>query len=163
MSFDTLQPAFQPYWPAWQRSHSLPPRSFREGAFVFKVSLNDIWRVIAIPARKSVGSLADAILKSVKFDEDHLWAFDLEDRLGGGINIKHPYMDRDADAYSADDVLIGELPLAVGDCMTFTYDYGDNWQFDVELMRVDDPDRKLKAARVIESHGKAPRQYADWD
>jgi hypothetical protein len=163
ISFGTLMPALQPHWPAWQRSHGLAPISSRDGTFVFKVSLNDIWRVIAIPARQTVERLADTILKSVKFDDEHLWDFRLEDRLGGNLIITRPYMDREAEAHGADEVLIRDLPLAIGESMSYTYDYGDNWKFDVKLVRVDDPQPKFKAPRVIGSHGKAPSQYGDWD
>ena len=47
--------------------------------------------------------------------------------------------------------------------MELTYDFGDNWHFTVKLDRIDPPDPKLKAPRILESHGKAPQQYADWD
>jgi hypothetical protein len=87
----------------------------------------------------------------------------LEDRLGGNLIITRPYMDREAEAHGADEVLIRDLPLAIGESMSYTYDYGDNWKFDVKLVRVDDPQPKFKAPRVIGSHGKAPSQYGDWD
>jgi len=46
--------------------------------------------------------------------------------------------------------------------MELTYDFGDNWTFTVKLDRIEHPDAKLKAPRILESHGKAPDQYSDW-
>ncbi len=50
--------------------------------------------------------------------------------------------------------------------MKLTYDFGDNWRFDVKLVRIDPPDARSKKARkprILESHGKAPEQYPNWD
>ncbi len=49
--------------------------------------------------------------------------------------------------------------------MTYTFDFGDNWEFDVKLERVEPaPGKKAKLPRVLETHGKAPEQYpySDW-
>jgi hypothetical protein len=43
--------------------------------------------------------------------------------------------------------------------MRLTYDFGDNWQFDVKLERVDPPSKSNKSPRILESRGKAPEQY----
>jgi hypothetical protein len=47
--------------------------------------------------------------------------------------------------------------------MRFVYDFGDNWRFKIELERIDPPNAKIKKPRVLESHGKAPQQYRDWN
>jgi hypothetical protein len=46
--------------------------------------------------------------------------------------------------------------------MTFVFDYGDNWQFDVELESVDARKSRLKHPKIIAKGGKAPKQY-DYD
>jgi len=43
--------------------------------------------------------------------------------------------------------------------MKYIFDFGDNWQFDILLEAIDPPNPKVKEAKIIESHGKAPRQY----
>jgi len=47
--------------------------------------------------------------------------------------------------------------------MNLVYDFGDNWQFDVKLERIDPPNKRMKKPRVLEKHGKAPEQYPRWD
>jgi hypothetical protein len=37
------------------------------------------------------------------------------------------------------------------------------WHLTVKLDRIEPPDAKLKAPRILESHGSAPKQYPDWD
>jgi hypothetical protein len=48
--------------------------------------------------------------------------------------------------------------------MRFTFDYGDYWQFDVRLERVESEAGRLGRPKVIESAGKAPEQYpkSEW-
>jgi hypothetical protein len=64
---------------------------------------------------------------------------------------------------SADDIQIGGLPLAPGQSLALLYDFGDSWCFTVKLEKIEPPGAKIKAPRILESHGKAPEQYPIWD
>jgi hypothetical protein len=157
--FGAWQPIFQPYFPLWQENLRLPERGSRQGTFVFRVSLGKIWRLIAMPSDKTLDDLVHMILRSVKFDNDHLHEFTYRDRMGATVRVNHPAMDEPP---YTDEVRIGTLPLEPGQTMELTYDFGDNWPFTVKLVRIEPPDAKLKAPRILESHGKAPDQYQDW-
>ena len=97
-----------------------------------------------------------AILRSVQFDNDHLYEFTYRDRFGRTIEAHHPYMDEPP---WTDDVRIGELPLEPGQSMALVYDFGDNWEFGVLLERIEPAGKKVKAPKILESHGAAPEQY----
>jgi hypothetical protein len=153
------QPLFQPYFPAWQANLEWPAGEARTGTFVFRVGLGETWRLIAMPAEATLDDLVDWILKSVKFDSDHLYEFTLRDRLGGTLHIGHPEVE---EGPWTDEVCLGELPLEPGQSMQLTYDFGDEWKFDVRLERIEPPGAKVKAPRILESHGKAPEQYPEW-
>jgi hypothetical protein len=47
--------------------------------------------------------------------------------------------------------------------MELVYDFGDNWQFTVTLERIERAETRIKAPRILESHGQAPEQYPRWD
>ena len=47
--------------------------------------------------------------------------------------------------------------------MTLVYDFGDNWQFNLTLERVEPPGKKMKAPRIVESHGACAEQYPSWE
>ncbi len=158
--FGAWQPIFQPYFPLWQENLRLPEQEPHKGTFVFRVSLGKVWRLIAMPADHTLDDLVEMILRSVEFDNDHLHEFGYRNRLGARVSVHHPAMDEPP---YTDEVSIGTLPLEPGQTMDLTYDFGDNWRFTVKLDRIDPPDPKLKAPRILESHGKAPRQYQDWD
>jgi hypothetical protein len=150
-----LQALLQPYFPDWKKTLSIPERGFLEGTYIFKVSLGRVWFRIAIPAGYSLESLASFILDTVKFDYDHLYRFEYENPFGAFERVNHPYMD---EGPWADDVLIGNLPLRIGQKMSYLYDFGDNWEFEVTLEQID-LDRKIKKPILLEQHGKPPKQY----
>lgn len=154
-----LQPVLQPYFPDWKNNLSIPEWAFREGTHIFKVSLGRLWFRIAIPANYSLESLASAILSAVKFDYDHLYHFSYENPFGALEMINHPYMD---EGPWTSDVMVGDVPLRVGQRMHYLYDFGDNWEFDVILEGVD-LERAVKKPVLLEMHGKPPEQYPSWD
>jgi hypothetical protein len=47
--------------------------------------------------------------------------------------------------------------------MLFLFDYGDDWMFEVECLGISTPDPKQKYPAFLESKGKSPEQYPDWD
>ncbi|MCX5913772.1 MAG: plasmid pRiA4b ORF-3 family protein [Deltaproteobacteria bacterium] len=154
-----LQSVLQPYFPDWKNNISFPKWVFRKGRHIFKVSLGQLWFRIAIPANYSLESLASAILNAVKFDYDHLYSFSYENSFGALEMINHPYMD---EGPWASDVMVGDVPLRVGQGMNYLYDFGDNWEFDITLEGVD-PDKAVKKPVLLEMHGKPPEQYLSWD
>jgi hypothetical protein len=158
--FGAWQPLFQPYFPEWRENLKIPESRIREGTFIFRVSLGKVWRLIAMPADTTLDDLLGLVLRSVKFDNDHLYEFTYRDRMGARVSACHPEMD---DGPWADQIPIGSLPLEPGQTMELLYDFGDSWRFTVRLERVEPPGAKVKAPSILESHGKAPKQYPDWD
>ena len=154
-----FQPILAPYFPDWKNTLSIPKWVFREGTYIFKVSLGRLWLRIAIPANYSLDSLASIILNSLKFDHDHLYHFSYKDRFGALRMINHPYMD---EGPWASEVMVGGVPLRVGQRMTYLYDFGDNWEFDVTLEQVA-PDSAVGKPVLLEMHGNPPEQYPRWD
>jgi hypothetical protein len=82
-------------------------------------------------------------------------------RFGASEAVNHPYMD---EGPWTDEVRVGELPLGTGQTMTFVFDFGDWWEFKVELERVEPVEEfpELEYAVVLDEHGKAPEQYRSW-
>ena len=161
--FGILQPVFQPYFPEWKTVYARLDREVRSGTHIFKVTLagwrrggGGLWRRIAVPPDASLDTLAGAILHAFKFDEDHLYDFRYRDRRGKSCVYHHAYTD---EGPFTTGITVGEIELALKDTMRFTFDYGDNWQFDVRLERVEAEPSRLKKPKLIESVGQAPEQY----
>ena len=157
VAFGAWQPLLQPYFPLWVDNLEIAPPEFRDGIYYFKASLGECWRRIAIPAESDLDELADSIIDAFDFDGDHLYAFHLVARDGRQFSVEHPYVD-DADTYT-DELTIGELPLTERESMLFQYDFGADWQFDVQLEKVEPEAAKITEATLVESRGKAPPEY----
>ena len=157
--FRVLQPVLQPYFPKWKNDLSVPGQAFREGTYIFKVSLGPIWRRIAISANQTLDALASIILKAVEFGHDHLYRFSYQNRFGALESVNHPYMD---EGPWTSEVLLGDVPLRIGQTMTYLFDFGDQWEFDVTLEQID-PAMVVEGPVILETHGEPPEQYPRWD
>ena len=151
--FGAWQPIFQPYFPEWRENLRVASPEPRAGVFLFRVALGKARRLIAMPADATLDDLVSWVLSSVEFSSDHLYEFIYRDQRGRQVRVHHPYT---GEAPSTDQVHVGELPLKPGQSMTLVYDFGDNWQFNVTLERIEPPGKKMKAPRIVESHGAAP-------
>jgi Plasmid pRiA4b ORF-3-like protein len=156
VNFGQLQSYLKLFFPQWEHNLVFPKSDFNDGIYIFKVSINRSWRRIAIPAKRQLSWLANTIIDAFDFDSDHLYEFSYKDRFGRTLKISHPYLETPP---FADQVKIGDLALEPGAKMTYLYDFGDNWKFDVQLEAINPPDSKFKKAKIIEIHGDAPQQY----
>ena len=154
--FGELQPVLQPYFPQWQHTLVIPEFEFRSGVYTFKVSLGKIWRRIAISSQLTLETLSSLILQSVNFDSDHLDRFSYQNQFGRTVHISHPYADGSP---STDEVCIGDLPLREGASLTYVFDFGDWWEFTLQLEHIDTDDLRDDYGAIIESKGSAPLQY----
>ncbi len=57
---------------------------------------------------------------------------------------------------------IGKLGLRVGSSMTYLFDYGDSWTFHIILESIDKVDKLSQNPKIVESFGKAPKQYRSY-
>jgi hypothetical protein len=160
LPFGDLKPAFQPYFSDWQNSLIVPQQEFRTGIYVFKVLLGKAWRRIALSSEMTLFDLSRLILESVDFDTDHLDKFEYRNQNGRTVEIYHPYTEEPP---STDEIRIGDLPLSEGDSMTYIFDFGDWWEFMVQLEEIRSEDTRSDYGEILESHGNAPPQYPDWD
>jgi len=160
-ALEAWQSLLQPCFPEWQNNLTPQEAPFQDGTYILKVSLGDVWRRIALAGDMDLEYLCGAILRAFDFDNDHLYAFYYQNKLGVKVEACAPMSS--AGELCTEDVLIGEMELEPGGCFEFLYDFGDNWRFRIELERIDAVDASLERPKVIESHGKAPRQYRVWD
>jgi len=103
-----------------------------------------------MPARSAFDSLAEHIIDAYEFSDDHLYCFFLKNQFGQQFRINHPILEEPP---YTDKVKIGEIGLREQETLIFLYDFGDDWQFEVELEKIDtDSVQKLKP-EIIEFHG----------
>jgi hypothetical protein len=159
-SFGIWQEHFQPYFPHWRANLCPPEPKLREGVFHFKVSLGSMWREIAMADSMDLDDLAHAILDAVDFESDHLYEFTYRDNLGRTVTAAHEYCD---EGPFAADIEIDSLPLVPGQSMTFHFDFGDDWRFNVKLEKIAPANPRMKKPKLVAQRGAAPQQYPDAD
>ena len=156
VAFGELQGMLQPLFPAWRHNLKHPEWVFHEGTHRFKVSWGRVWRRIAISGQAHLDSLGQVIIGAFDFTYDHLYRFSYRNRFGVLVRINHPELEKPP---LTTEMRIGDLPLRPGEAMTYLYDLGAQWKFDVQLERIDPVDPRQGQARIVEVHGKAPVQY----
>ncbi len=149
-------------------------RPVSAGLYIFDVWLwgdakctmkNRIIRKIQIPGAKSLYQFAEVITQAFDFDLDHCFGF-YERRE------RHFFAGKAFEFF----VDIGEEPTvsgakgvkrtkvkqafkSSGEKMIFFFDYGDSWQFEVELKEIKLAGKQSLKSIVLEKIGKAPLQY----
>jgi hypothetical protein len=149
--------------PVWERQvpAGIPLWTFRDGLHVFKVSLwRGLWRRIGVPRDLPLDALAHAVLDAYEFDCDHLYRFSYRNQFGVEEQINHPFLE---EGQRTDKARIGDVPVPVGQTMSYAFDLGDWWEFEVMLERVEPPKASIDGPVLLGGQGDAPQQYPDWD
>jgi len=130
----------------------------------------EISREIEIPENASLYKLAEAIVSAYNFDFDHCFGFfsKISDRDYFDSEKKYELFTdlieegellEPTGAGSVKKTKVNEVWLNIGDKMMFLFDYGDNWQFLVELINFGKKELKQKYPQVLKKIGRAPKQY----
>jgi Plasmid pRiA4b ORF-3-like protein len=134
---------------------------------VFRASLSPrVYRDLEISSGENLYDLAEAIVRLFGFDFDH--AFGFYSKLTGRIfnsPVKYElFADMgESEARSVKRTRIVDAFPEVGAKMTFLFDYGDNWQFRIEVIGQKRKEPGVRYLRLLKAIGKAPEQYPDPD
>jgi len=149
---------FQAFFPELQNYLELPEEAFREGLHTLRVALPSYCEGrFTASGDTTLEALSNAILDMVEFDDDHLYCFRYRDRQGRRCEVNHPYMD---EGPYADEIRLGDLTLAEGQTLSYIFDFGDHWAFEITAEHiVDTGDETPKAVKMLDFKGKIPSQY----
>ena len=133
------------------------PSSIPEISYVISVSLGvACYRHMQISARATLADLHQAILREFRFDDDHLYAFFIDDRAWSDRDAF--YKQPEPGERSAARFTLYEAGLTKGKKFLYLFDYGDEWRFECKVLRVLEEDTPVP--RILKSKGKAPAQYS---
>jgi len=149
----------------------------REAIYKFRVTYllkKPVWRDIEIIGKQDFYDLADEIIFSMNWENDHMHGFDLksprrEDTMmtGSSITFFAPeWEDNPHPTYKTHQVLIADLDYAKQPKLKFMFDYGDGHEFDVEFKgtrALNKNEKETDFPQLIDQRGVAPEQYPDWD
>jgi hypothetical protein len=127
--------------------------------YTFKVTYQrkrSVWQLIEIAENQTLDDLHYAILSAVDFDSDHLYSFFMSGRAWDETTeYASPY----SEGPSAAQVKIGDLSLRMKQRFLYLFDYGDEHRFEVQLMGINPEAPKGRYPKIVEEHGRPPRQY----
>ena len=137
------------------------------GTHILQVSLRSepsIYREIEIASSKSLYALAEAIVAAFDFDFDHAFGFYSGKTERSLLSADPKYelfadIGEESDAKSVKKSRVGEAFPHQGYRFVFFFDYGDEWLFDVEALRIDAQVPKSRKPRVLTKAGPSPAQY----
>ena len=123
-----------------------------------------IIRRIQIPGSNSLYNFAKIIIDAFDFQFDHCFGF--YGNLRNKKNCRKAFElfvdigeEGRPGAKSVKKTKISQAFDIVGEKLIMLFDYGDGWQFNVELKDIHKGDRGTTKPAVIKSTGKAPVQY----
>jgi len=127
-----------------------------------------VYRDIEIEGTASLRTLAEAITLSFDFDFDH--AFGFYSKLAGRYHESPERYELFADLGEADPgvesvekTAVSKAFRKVGKKMLFLFDYGDDWRFTVELVKLGEKKPAMRYPRLLLASGDAPDQYPSLD
>jgi len=143
------------------------------GVYVFDVWLygdencteeKKIIRRIQIPGSKTLFNFAKAIIAAFDFQFDHCFGF--YDHLKDKRNRKKVFElfvdleeESSAGAKGVKKTTVSQALDAIGEKLVMLFDYGDGWQFNVELKEIHKGEKGNAKTVVLERIGQAPLQY----
>jgi hypothetical protein len=154
--------------------------------FIFKLKLNydkRVWRKIEVLGNHTLDDLHMAIQEAYSFDADHLYSYFMSGKAWDSSDYEyyHPLaapqtpidkrmrtmMAKIRGTYpekrlAATKVRIQSLNLEPKQKFLYLFDYGDEWQFEVEFIKMGILEN-TSYPRIIDSRGESPEQYMDYD
>jgi hypothetical protein len=140
--------------------------------YIFKTSLlhsPKISREIEVPENTNLYKLAEAIVGAYNFDFDHCFGFfskitetgyfDSERKYELFADLEESETFGSSESGSVKKTKISEVWQNIGDKIMFLFDYGDNWQFIIELINFGRKELRQKYPRILKKVGRAPKQY----
>ncbi|MGH3290867.1 MAG: plasmid pRiA4b ORF-3 family protein [Trebonia sp.] len=113
------------------------------------VSKPPVWRRILVPVTMSLGELHEVIVRAMGWDGGHLHVFS-----DGMFQYGAP--DGELGHQDEDDTELDEVLSGPGDKLSYTYDFGDDWEHDIRLEKVLPPDAATAVPACLAGKGACP-------
>lgn len=125
---------------------------------VFKVKVGSCVRSIQMGDQYTLDDLHFLIQKSVDFDMDHLYYFQIGK---GSSKIRYFAPQCEDERYLADTVMLAELQFVEGMEFEYLFDFGDQWRFSITVSKI--LQRHTEECEIRNVKGENPEQYEWYD
>jgi hypothetical protein len=115
------------------------------------VSKPPVWRRLQLRADTRLDRLHGLIQAAFGWEDYHLHSF-----ICGQEEFGPADPDLDLDFNNERDITLGELIGGIGDRLRYTYDFGDNWEHEILVEQLLDPDPETRYPALIAAKGACP-------
>ena len=128
-------------------------------SYVISVSpYTGCFRHIRVSADITLEELHNIIQDVFEFDNDHLYAFFMDDRAWSHWDAY--FSPQEQDERSASDYHLRDIALFKGKSFLYLFDFGDEWRFECRILRAITED--TTGYQILRSKGDVPDQYPDY-
>ena len=118
------------------------------------------YRHIQIPKTETLAELADVILWSFDFENDHAHAFFMDNLFWSDADSYFlSFVSDDGEERYTENVYLDIL--SVKQKFKFIFDFGDEWRFECQVLR--EIEAEDEGAYLVREVGTPPEQYPDYD
>lgn len=118
-----------------------------------KITLRDsrppIWRRLEVPSGITLRELHDVIQAAFGWEDYHMWAFE-------GGRDRYGVADRDLGIRSAASKRLSQVAFRTGGRLRYTYDFGDDWEHDILIEDVTEPEPDIAYPRCLTGRRACP-------
>ncbi len=136
-----------------------------ETVYTFRVGLRfcpGVWRKIDIRGSQTLHNLHKAIVSAFQRDDDHLYAFYMSNKIWDASS-EYGIPVAGSACRDAKKARIDSLGLIPRSKFLYLFDFGDQWEHPVTLLKIRQEAPQGNYPRIVERKGKAPPQYDDTD
>lgn len=134
----------------------------RKGTYILKISLDkNLWRVVKLSHETGLHRLHLIIQEAFDFDNDHMYAFYNGTSYRNGKEFYSANPLGESEEY--EDLTIEDAQLYKGQQFIYLFDFGDMWEFKIQVTDFIENEETDLVPQIIDSKGESPQQYADWD
>jgi len=124
------------------------------------------WRTIEIKGSQTLDQLHRAIFRAFGRWDEHLYSFFLSrDRRDASREYASPYFFEEDDfalgarPHNARHTKIDQLSLRSRQTFNYVFDYGDDWEHMITVLRIREEAGAGRYPKVVERYGDSPAQY----
>ncbi|QPI62303.1 plasmid pRiA4b ORF-3 family protein [Streptomyces malaysiensis subsp. malaysiensis] len=130
-------------------SRTAPSKTVHKIKITLRDSRPPIWRRLEVPSGIALRELHDVIQATFGWEDYHMWAFESgRDRYGAA--------DRDLGIRSAASKQLRQAAPHAGDRLRYTYDFGDDWEHDILVEDVTEPEPDTAYPRCLTGRRACP-------
>ena len=134
-------------------AHTAPARTVHTIKVTLAGSRPPIWRRLQVPSTITLRALHDVLQAAFGWEDYHMWVF--ETPLG-----RYGVADRELQISNAAAKRLDQVAPRKGDRLSYTYDFGDNWEHTILVEAITSPEPGVAYPRCLTGRRACPPKTA---